>query len=331
MFFFLLLFSCFPYTLQAHVFHYSFTKLNLPSMGSEAYAFDSKGGGPYTGLNDGRIVKYQGPRIGFVDFAFTSANRSKKLCDGEVPDDNVGLAIKCGRPIGLELNHKTGDLYILDAFRGLMVVGPQGGIATQLSKGMDGVPIDVPDAIDVDPVTGTVFYTDIGPAILKFKNITAFLLSGDTSGRLLKYDPKTRQRTVVLRGLSGPNGVAVSKDGTFVLVSEYVAGRIRKIWLKGPKANSSEILVNLPGSPDNIKRTSSGDFWVPVNIARLLPKKTTFPLAQKFNSDGQILETVNFYAEYNDIYITEVHEHLGSLYVASIYTNFVGVFRRLAC
>ncbi|KAL3511167.1 hypothetical protein ACH5RR_030568 [Cinchona calisaya] len=299
-------------------------------MGSEAYAFDPMGEGPYAGLNDGRIVKYQGPEIGFTDFAITTASRSKELCDGIIPGKNLELAANCGRPIGLEFNHKTGDLYITDAYNGLMVVGPDGGIATQLTS-LDGIPNDVLDAVDVDPVTGTVFYTDLGSEFLKIKNLTAFLLSGDTSGRLLKYDPKTGQRTVVLRGLSGPNGVAVSKDGTFVLISEYVAGRIRKFWVKGPKANSSEVLVNLPGSPDNIKRTISGDFWVPVNIERLLPKKTSFPLAQKFSSNGQILETVNFYAEYNETYITEVHEHLGSLYVASTYTNFVGVFRGVKC
>ncbi|XP_071906969.1 protein STRICTOSIDINE SYNTHASE-LIKE 12-like [Coffea arabica] len=327
--FLLLFFFCFPCSLQAHASH-SFKKLILPSIGSEACAFDPHGGGPYTSLTDGRIVKYQGSRIGFTDFATTVANRSKKLCDGIVPGDNVELAAKCGRPIGLEFDQKTGDLYVIDAFHGPMVVGPKGGIATPLTS-MDGVPVDVPDAIDVDPVTGTVFYTDIGPGILKIKNMTAFLLSGDTNGRLLKYDPKTRQRTVLLTGLSGPNGVAVSKDGSFVLISEYVAGRIRKFWVKGPKANSSEVLVNLPGSPDNIKRTGSGDFWVPVNIENLLPRKTTFPLAQKFNSYGQILETVNFYAEYNNIYITEVHQHLGSLYVASVYANFVGVFRGVRC
>ena len=90
------------------------------------------------------------------------------MCDGIVPGDNVELAAKCGRPIGLEFDQKTGDLYVIDAFHGPMVVGPKGGIATPLTS-MDGVPVDVPDAIDVDPVTGTVFYTDIGPGILKIK------------------------------------------------------------------------------------------------------------------------------------------------------------------
>lgn len=157
--------------------------------------------------------------------------------------------------------------------------------------------------------------------------MTMILGSGDTSGRLLKYDPRTKQRTVVLTGLSGPNGVAVGKDGSFVLVSEYIGSRIIKYWIKGPKANTSEILLNLTGNPDNIKRTKDGDFWVPVNIQRFIPRQSNFPVGQKFNAEGKILETMNFYEEYNETYITEVHEHLGSFYVASIYTDFVGVYK----
>lgn len=159
--------------------------------------------------------------------------------------------------------------------------------------------------------------------------MTEVLLSGDTSGRLLKYDPKTRRRTVVLTGLAVPNGVAVSKDGAFVLVAEYIACRITRFWLKGPKARTSDIFVQLPGNPDNIKRTKRGDFWVAVNIQKLYPKLISFPLGQKINEDGEIVETVNFYAEYSSTYVTEVQEHDGALYVASVYTDFVGIYRGL--
>ena len=51
-----------------------FNKLKLPSKGSEALAFDPQNGGPYTGLMDGRIVKFHGPDVGFLDFATTVSN-----------------------------------------------------------------------------------------------------------------------------------------------------------------------------------------------------------------------------------------------------------------
>ena len=38
----------------------------------------------------------------------------------------------CGRPLGLQFFAKTGDLYIADAYLGLMKVGPDGGEAEVL-------------------------------------------------------------------------------------------------------------------------------------------------------------------------------------------------------
>lgn len=150
------------------VFH-SFKTIQLPSLGSEAYAFDSENRGPYTALNDGRIVKYhQGPTTGFLDFATTSRNRSRSLCDGKNGDDPKTGPL-CGRPIGLEFNHKTGELYLVDAFFGLMVVGSGGGVAAPLAGGRDGAPRDAPDALAIDPVTGAVYFTDVGSIFFKTK------------------------------------------------------------------------------------------------------------------------------------------------------------------
>ncbi|CAA0833086.1 Protein STRICTOSIDINE SYNTHASE-LIKE 12 [Striga hermonthica] len=325
--FLLILISCLPNSPLANALH-SFKRLQLPSPGCEAYAFDSDNGGPYTGLNDGRIVKYQGPNTGFVEYATTVPNRSKESCDGTHGDMRIGRI--CGRPLDMEFNHKTGELYVVDLFQGLMVVPPGGGVAALVASG-DGMPVDAPDAVAIDPMTDEVYFTDIGTIIFTNTNMTEVLLSGDTSGRLLKYDPKTKLRTVVLTGLAGPAGVAVSRDGSFVLIAEYLACQITRLWLKGPKAHTTEVITHLPGNPDNIKRTKSGDFWVPVNIQKLHPKLTSFPLGQKINPEGRITETVNFFTEYNATYVTEVHEHLGSLYVASVYTGIVGVYRGLRC
>ncbi|KAL3636287.1 hypothetical protein CASFOL_020834 [Castilleja foliolosa] len=270
-----------------------FERIELPAnLGSEAYAFDSDNIGPYTGLNDGRIVVYKGPEIGFVDFATTVPNRSKELCDGT--NANATLGPKCGRPLDLEFNHKTGQLYIVDLYQGLMVVERGSDVATPVAKGVDGMPGDAPDAIAIDPITGEVYFTDIGTIIFTNPNMSQVLQSGDKSGKLLKYDPKTERRSVVLTGLSGPSGLAVSQDGSFILIAEYLACNITRYWLTGPKAHTSEHLLELPGNPDNIKRTKSGDFWVAVNIQKIYPQLSSFPLGQKISANGQIMQTVNF-------------------------------------
>jgi hypothetical protein len=43
--------------------------------GPESIAFDVHGKGPYTGLSDGRVVRYDGPELGWTTFATSSAKR----------------------------------------------------------------------------------------------------------------------------------------------------------------------------------------------------------------------------------------------------------------
>ena len=44
-------------------------------VGPESIAFDCHGQGPYVGVSDGTILKWQGPSLGWIEFAFTSPNR----------------------------------------------------------------------------------------------------------------------------------------------------------------------------------------------------------------------------------------------------------------
>ncbi|GJY74002.1 strictosidine synthase-like 12-like protein [Tanacetum coccineum] len=65
------------FLLLGSVLSYStFNKLQLPPSvtSPESVAFDRGGEGPYVTVADGRILKWQGPNLGFVDFAYTSPN-----------------------------------------------------------------------------------------------------------------------------------------------------------------------------------------------------------------------------------------------------------------
>ena len=46
--------------------------------------------------------------------------------------------------------------------------------------------------------------------------------------------------------------------------------RLRKYWLKGEKAGTSEILAILPGYPDNVRVNEDGDFWVALHCRRYM-------------------------------------------------------------
>lgn len=65
----------------------------------------------------------------------------------------------CGRPLGLRFDKRSGDLYIADAYFGIMKVGPQGGLATSLTTEADGVPLRFTNDLDVDD-QGNVYFTD---------------------------------------------------------------------------------------------------------------------------------------------------------------------------
>jgi sugar lactone lactonase YvrE len=68
------------------------------------------------------------------------------------------------------------------------------------------------------------------------------LISGDNTGRLLKYDPtKSNEVEVLVDGLSFANGLAMSTDGTarhgtYLLLAETTTGKILRYWIKTPKA-----------------------------------------------------------------------------------------------
>lgn len=47
----------------------------LPADGPESLAWDPQGEGPYTGVVDGRILKWSGDDLGWVEFAYTSPHR----------------------------------------------------------------------------------------------------------------------------------------------------------------------------------------------------------------------------------------------------------------
>ncbi|CAN6998717.1 unnamed protein product [Brassica oleracea var. botrytis] len=148
--------------------------------------------------------------------------------------------------------------------------------------------------------------------------------SKDASGKLFKYDPSKRVVTVLLEGLSGSAGCAASSDGSFVLVSQFIKSNIKRYWIKGSKAGTSEDFTNAVSNPDNIKRIgSSGNFWVAsvVNTAT----GPTNPSAVKINSDGRVLQTISVKDKFGDTLVSEVNEFEGRLYVGTLSGPFAGI------
>ncbi|KAK1273940.1 Strictosidine synthase 1 [Acorus gramineus] len=289
-------------------------QIPLPSgNGPESIVFDKSGRGPYTGISDGRILRWDGLRSGgWVNFAVTSPYCVTRTEDC-IGSTARSLERKCGRPLGLQLNKTSGDIYVVDAYHGLMVIGPEGGRARPLASSVDGVPFRFLNGLDIDQDNGDIYFTDTSRQFER-REYGLVISTDDSTGRLMKYDSQTKQVTVLLRGLFFANGVAVSKDKSYVLVTETTRNRIQRYWLSGAKNGTSEIWVELPGSPDNIKRNSEGNFWVAINHA----------LAVKVDRDGLIIDVIDVTKVSHSI--SEVQEHQGRLFLGSVLINHVGVY-----
>ncbi|XP_010427557.1 PREDICTED: protein STRICTOSIDINE SYNTHASE-LIKE 8 [Camelina sativa] len=225
----------------------------LPAYGPESLEFDLKGEGPYVGVTDGRILKWRGEELGWVEFAHTSPHRDNCSRHEVVPS--------CGRPLGLSFDRKTGDLYICDGYFGLMKVGPEGGLAELLLDEVDGNKIMFANQGDIDEEEDVIYFNDSSDTY-HFGEVFYVSMCGKKEGRVIKYNMKTKEAKVIAENLLLPNGLALSKDGSFVVTCESSLNSCRRIWVKGPKSGTNEIFASLPGSPDNIRRTPSGDFWV---------------------------------------------------------------------
>ncbi|KFK36980.1 hypothetical protein AALP_AA4G196900 [Arabis alpina] len=328
--------------------------------GPESFVFDFSGDGPYTGLSDGRIVKWLANESRWIDFAVTTPTREG--CEG--PHEHQRTEHVCGRPLGLAFEKSTGDLYIADAYMGLLKVGPEGGLANQILPRELEESLRFTNGVDIDPRTGVVYFTD-SSTVYQRRNYIGVMMSGDKTGRLMKYDPNTKQVTTLLTNLAFPNGVLLSQNGDYLLVAETATSRILRYWLNDtwtsstpkPSQNYEVFADQLPGFPDNIKRSPRGGIWVGLNTKHT--KLTKFAMSSawlgraalglpvdwmkvhsvwaKFKGNGMAVRLSEGSGVISEIFegrngnkwisISEVEENDGTLWVGSVNTPFAGMYK----
>lgn len=81
------------------------------------------------------------------------------------------------------------------------------------------------------------------------------------SGRLVYLKRGTKKPQALLENLWFANGVVLSPNEDFLIVSDLNRNRLIRYWLKTDKAGTSEVFVDrLPGGVDNITPDKKG-FW----------------------------------------------------------------------
>lgn len=261
--------------------------------------------------------------------------------DGTVEE----IARAAGRVLGLHAD-ADGSLLICVAGQGVLRLAEPGAALEIVVGAIDGVPLDFPSNVVRDE-DGTVYFS-ISSRRWPFEDWMADILEHSGSGQLVRLDPDGTL-TVLVDGLQFANGVVLAPDRSCVLVAETGAYRITRHWLTGPRAGTSDLLVeNLPGSPDNMSLGSDGLVWVgmvsPRNalldrlfalpgIFRRLswalpqalqpaPVRSTWVLALDF--DGAVVHDVQREGT-NFAMVTSVAERHGTLYLGSLSESAVAV------
>jgi sugar lactone lactonase YvrE len=176
----------------------------------------------------------------------------KNNCGAPSELPSVAKESSCGRALGLRFHNKSGNLYIADAYMGLMRVGRNGGEATVLATVASGAPLRFTNGVDVDQVTGDVYFTDSSATYTRAQH-QMVTQSGDSTGRILKYNPRTRKVIVLLSDVTYPNGIAISTDRSHLIVALTGPCKLMRYWIRGPKAGTPELFADLPGYPDNVR------------------------------------------------------------------------------
>ncbi|KAI5631152.1 strictosidine synthase domain-containing protein [Phthorimaea operculella] len=213
--------------------------------GPEAFALYN--GEVYTTVATGEVVKLSpGGHVTFV----TKVG---------LPCEGLNQEEKCGRPLGLDIDKNTGMLYVADAYFGIwkadletdrkqLLVSPQVEIEGRKPMLFNSVAL---------AKNGDFYWTDSTSEFPLNKGIKSAL--ADPSGRLLYYNAATNKSKVLLDDLWFANGIVVSPDNQFVVVSETSGYRLWKYYVDGPKKGKSEVLLGgLPGVPDNLRALPDG-------------------------------------------------------------------------
>jgi sugar lactone lactonase YvrE len=294
------------------------------------------------------LGEFEGPEDATIGtdgniYVTTLSGHVVQLRDGRVkPFANPG-----GRPLGIEAQ-PDGTLLVANAFFGLQRIARNGSVTTLLSE-VGGRPLVYANNLAVGP-DGTIYFSESSSKFGAESSHGTYeaslldIMEHGGHGRVFSFDPATGSVEILLEKLDFANGVAVSRDGSFLLVSETGHYRVLKHWLTGAQRGKTEILLeNLPGFPDNLKRGLQGRFWLGMAAPRnrLLDQFSDKPLLRKmvqrlpefvrpkalpsahviaFNSEGQVLMNLHD-PEVKFPTLTGVLETRRSLYLTTLFGN----------
>ena len=178
-----------------------------------------------------------------------------------------------GRPLGFDFDAQ-GRMLVADAMRGLLQIDAARKVTVLLAALAPDDPVLYADSVVVAK-SGKVYLTDASRRFAPrqwggtFDASVLDILEHSSTGRVIEFDPVSRQSRIVMRDLGFANGVALSQDERSLFISETSEYRVWKVDLqannlsaKVPGGQARILLTNLPGYPDNLMRGNNGRIWV---------------------------------------------------------------------
>ena len=259
-----------------------------------------------------------------------------------------------GTPLGMAFD-RNDNLYVCIGGMGLYMVTPDREvvkITDETNRNFKSINDDsrlrLADDLDITD-DGLIFFSE---ATVRYEmhEWATDGLEARGNGRIICYNTNTKKTHTVIDNLIFPNGVCIASDGQSFLFAETWGCTVKRHWYQGPKAGTTEIVLdNLPGFPDNINNSSDGHYWMSLvgmrcpamdlawkmpsfrrRMAKQVPRdEWLFPnintgCVLKFSETGEILETMWDLGGENHPMITSMREHRGHLYLGGIMNNRIG-------
>lgn len=206
------------------------------------------------------------------------------------------------------------------------------------------------DDLDVAP-DGSIYFSDASTRV-DTSNYHTLMIEYRPNGRVLRLDPDGTVDVVTVNHTAA-NGVATSHDGRSILIASTLNFRVDRLWIDGPKQGQLEpVLENLPGAPDNINRSSDGNYWLsfvgmrtpmsdlilryPAYRRRMtkhlpvddwLVPQWNLSCVAKFNEGGEIIRVLWDSSREKHPMVTSMSERHGHLYLGGLENNRIGMLK----
>ena len=275
--------------------------------------------------------------------------------DGKIlkisPDGDVNVFYDAGSWVaGLHFDYQN-NLIALSHKHGLISISPEKQIIVLANKDENNRPFLIPNGLDIASDGNIYFSNTSHRSAYSIKYGRKLIMELKPNGGLYQYNPITKKVTTLIDGTYFGNGVVLSQNEDFILMTETTKYRIIKYWLKGKKKGEKEIFMdNLPGFPNGISIREDGSFWLGFSTKRndaldkihpkksmkkivyglpefMQPKQDEYGIILNISEEGKVLSSI--YDTTGKV-IPEagaVKENNGVLYIGGDFIPFIGCYK----